>query len=550
MAVILVTTFTNMPGKVLDNFRQGFVDSLVEEGNTVVLLKSNDFMESYQDSNRLAPGIDSQRLTDEIRGLKPDAIVSMNHSGIYPGLLEALNIKTAVWLLDGPAYLVEPDVCRKNFDRYQMCTPVSAFQNDLIKDFGYKPDNIHYLPFCSDFSSAKLLQTQNISFIGTFFTGHRLAHIIRENLSNEATHNKLQKLIGSYEGSPDLEFSERVRQHDLVGFFTDDFDEAYILNTLAINRRLEILKSVADLGLKIYGTTNWPDALSYSWRLAMSYTPQEITTRTEIESVYNSSLININVSHAQARGGLPWRVFDTMACSGVLVSDVQADLKNLFGKYVDIPTYNTAADARNLCQRLLDNVKEREEINKCSRNAIESEHRFKHRLKRLKEILTVDLLPGGKGKLIQLDAAKFTEEKASSISSTTIDFQPDIIPFQVFHSSNGAFSELTSVRQEQPIVAGCPLKFNVVVPKSAQFLRIDIGEHFSIHETPALAIKEKDSDQAPLILDLFKNSLHTHSLSEADGRLICGFDAYAVFKNPLAGNDIVVSFESVLVRAV
>ncbi len=79
-----------------------------------------------------------------------------------------------------------------------------------------------------------------------------------------------------------------------------------------------------------------------------AFNPQELTSKESLEDIYNSSKVNINVSHAQARGGLPWRVFDVMATNGVLVSDYQEDLELLFGSEIKIPIYHSPSEARQL----------------------------------------------------------------------------------------------------------------------------------------------------------------------------------------------------------
>ncbi len=182
MAKILVLTFTNMPGGVLDAFRQGFVESACQRGNEVLVLRSNDFLSDYQNSNRLADAVDSKQLLDYIRDFTPEAVFSMNHSGMFPGLADVLECPISIWLLDGPSYLVEPEECRRLNTRYQMLTPVRAFRQDLVEGFGFQDKDVHYLPFATDFQARNKPFERNITFIGTFFSGWRLQEIIEKHL--------------------------------------------------------------------------------------------------------------------------------------------------------------------------------------------------------------------------------------------------------------------------------------------------------------------------------------------------------------------------------
>src|SRR5579884_360634 len=100
MARTLITTYTNMANGALDNFRQGFVDALVREGNEVLVLRSNDLLANFRESNRLPRAISRDRLLKHIRRFNPDVIISLNHSGMVEGLADAVQCPIGVWLLD------------------------------------------------------------------------------------------------------------------------------------------------------------------------------------------------------------------------------------------------------------------------------------------------------------------------------------------------------------------------------------------------------------------------------------------------------------------
>ncbi len=145
------------------------MDALINEGNNVLLFKSNDLCDNFQFSNELLPELDRKEITDRIAEFKPDLIVSFNHSGLYPGLVDTFGCPVAIWLLDGPAYIVEPDQFRAYASRYQVFSPVKVFAKDLEEDFGVPQSNIHDLPFCSDLVAQPLNRKQEIVFVGTFF---------------------------------------------------------------------------------------------------------------------------------------------------------------------------------------------------------------------------------------------------------------------------------------------------------------------------------------------------------------------------------------------
>lgn len=554
MAKILVLTFTNMPGGLLDAFRQGFVEALAREGNEVLVLRSNDFLADHQNSNRLAAEIDEAPLLGYIRDFKPEAVFSMNHSGMFAGLEKAVECPIGIWLLDGPSYLVEPDECRRQNSRYQMFMPVRAFRQDLSDGFGFRDENLHYLPFATDFEAKQSLFARNIAFVGTFFTGWRLQRIIEEKLDDRELIGRIRRLIDSYTSDRDTLFSERLSRYGLESTFTDDFDEAYVLNTIAINRRIQILNAVQDLGLTVYGTSDWPSVMPFSSGLALSFDPTQVTSRQSLEEIYNSSKLNINVSHAQARGGLPWRIFDVMACNGVLISDEQEDLHLLFGSDAKIPIYESAAEARDLCMQLLTDESRRAELAKSCQAAIDKGHRFEHRIETISDILGLNLRPGGHGSFRFMDPASFTkpgEDETSHFPFANVHNREfEAISLQLFQSNGLAFDPQHSQIAHIAAGQGEALQHSFVVPDSLPYMRLDVGEYFSKHRAVAVTVaqlKEMNSQDEPAhAIDLSSDVIISNQLFWNGEYLACGFDAYCVFKNPFAGVNVVVTFKSTI----
>lgn len=551
MAKVLLTTYTNMPGGVLDSFRQGFVDALVASGNEVLLLKSNDLIANYEATNQLAPNVNAAAVTSIISKFAPDLIISLNNSGLYSELLKAINCPIAVWLLDGPAYLVDPDEFRRQCDRYHVLTPVRAFSNDLQFDFGFDQKRIHYLPFCSDFRNRPATTIHNISFVGTYFHVGKLSKKLEALVNQRSDWMRLSELLKSYKDDPNMLWSDRLQKYRLEKVFTGHFDEAWILNTFAINNRVRTLDAIQDLGLTLCGTPTWLDVAQYSVQLAMSYTPQQVLTRADLEGIYNSSKIAFNISHVQARGGLPWRIFDVMACGAALVSNPEDDLQQLFGKDVQIPTYNSAAEARAVCQSLLEDNARRLDIIQRSNAVIEKSHRFKHRIASIGQALKLNLLSGGKGKLTQIDmvqvlaamevgALNRPRDHANKSNFSKIDF-----PIEVFYSPTLEFAEDRKVSVTKPITPGEQLAVNIEMKNAAPFLRLDLGVYFSTHEQPKISILKPSSEgEEKYELDLERDILARHQFAMENGRLICGFDSHCIFRNPFEGADISLRFQS------
>ena len=104
------------------------------------------------------------------------------------------------------------------------------------------------------------------------------------------------------------------------------------------------------------------------------------------QDVYNSSKVNLSISHPQCRGyAHPWRIYDIMASGGVLISSFSRALADRTKGYVDIPMYNSPYEVRDLCKKLLKDRKLRQEIISASNEFIEKFGRWKDNFKTIQE---------------------------------------------------------------------------------------------------------------------------------------------------------------------
>lgn len=554
MSKILVTTFTDFPNNRLDNFRQAFVNALVDNGNEVHLLLSNKFIQRYHHGNTLRADLDKQRLLDHLKGLGIEAVISMNHSGIFPGLCETLDAPFGLWLLDGPDYLIEADACRERASRYQMFVPVTAFINQLRDEFGYDRANVHLLPFCTDFRAESFDYESNISFIGTYFFPQDFADLVREAASNPTLKGGLVTLLKSFETDPDLVVGDRVRKYGPEEHFDAKFSKAYLLNTVSINNRVKVLDAVADLGLNLYGSPEWVSVVPFSAKLALCYQSRRIYEKRQIEDLYNRSRINLNVSHAQAYDGLPWRVFDIMATRGALVSDNRNGLAKTFGA-IELPTYDTPEEARRVTKWLLEDETARKQVVDRSNAAIDQAHRYIHRLKVLQDVLDVPMCGlEARGRLCVLEPEEFMrvasdDGPAPSTDTTEVSTGPlQSIRLQLYYEDSRRFREEQSVQVQ--IFARPPerISASIALSKAPRYLRLDVGDFFSRHEDMQVWVEQEGAD-ATASIDLLRGLLATHQVILDKRYVTCGTDPSLTFANPFPGSDIRVCFKSRLLAS-
>ncbi|MBM3695397.1 MAG: glycosyltransferase [Actinobacteria bacterium] len=550
MARVLVTMFSHLARESLDSFREGFVGALLAAGNEVLLLRSEDFMRSHFASNQLREGVDEAALNGRIGEFAPEVVLSFNHSGLYESLLAVADVPIGVWLVDGPAYLVDREVFTRQAERYRVFLPSRAFIGELRDGYGLPASSLSWLPFCSDFRAEEVEQTVPVCFIGTFFHTIRFPKKVTRHHASPETWERLRLLVESYRTDAAAPFSDRLARWRLEEVLGDAFDEAGLLNTLSLNRRLHVLEAVADLGLQIYGNDRWLEVLPYSMDLVFAFRRDQVQRRRELEALYNRSRLALSISHIQARGGLPWRVFDILATNAVLVSDQQPDLRELFPG-LSLPVYESPAEAREICRRLLGDDGARRGLAAAGQAAVEAGHRFRHRLAQMGEELGVNLLPGGAGACRRLDERALARAGASSPPTE----QGTRWPFKVMYSATTRFTEQQSVREWRRLVEGDRVEIGLRVGAAPEFLRIDPGEAFSAHRHPVLRVRRlgpapPDPEEAAVEIDLASGGVGTADLRVEDfsggRRLVCGSDPRFVFRNPFPGHDIEVRFTSVV----
>ena len=111
----------------------------------------------------------------------------------------------------------------------------------------------------------------------------------------------------------------------------------------------------------------------------------------DLQSLYNRSKLTLSTSHSQTADAVPWRVRDVMATNSIIVSDARSELLNEFPR-IEFPTYNSACEAKDLCQSLLSDDIWRQELSAQCREEIDRAHRFEHRFKDIEQIVGVQLL--------------------------------------------------------------------------------------------------------------------------------------------------------------
>lgn len=384
-----------------DGYVQGFTNALARMGNLVKSVVVNDFKQSEMEK--------------VVISFKPDFIFTINNAGISKNILDGTDCPIVLVVSDSLPFLNNLDLVHKNKDRYYFLHTSEDSYNQIDDVFPEKPENRSViLGHVTDLRKKDIEQDIPISFVGSlgnwdisFSQYWKYASDI--NYSNQAEVEALNlkkkaflDQLREYAVSPLDTKSSVLEKPALQGFdkITGIGYSRAIVYLRTCNLRFAVLEQLTDLGLKIYSCPRgMVDVVRYNIKMfeCFDFTPS--VTLADSEVTFNRSKISMNLPHAHVVKGFSWRVPDILASNACLLSDYRPDLKKLMTGYIDMPMYQSPAEARELAQKLLKDEVWRKEIVAASQQMIEDKCRFEHRLRKVSEKTGLKLEnPNEKGK--------------------------------------------------------------------------------------------------------------------------------------------------------
>ena len=321
-----------------------------------------------------------------IKEWNPDICFIFNNN--FYDISEVVSCPIIIYEVDSPRYFSNKENIRRNPDRHLYFIFQEDSREILKKDYGVKEERIFYAPFFSEvYADDSVQQTTNISFIGSLVpitSAEPFQNFIKGSPSAEEW-KMMKNCLNYLKENPQATPTELIYKYNITSeLVARNMNLKELLMLLSGERRLKVLSAVCDLGLDLYGTKNWGNTYYFNMDLNMSYIDKLVYSVKHNQDIYNSSKIGINVSHYQATSGFPWRVMDIMASNACLVTDYHSDFARLFGD-IPIPTYESEAEAREVCKRLLEDESRRRDIVLQCQEVVNAKYRFKHLLSKLEE---------------------------------------------------------------------------------------------------------------------------------------------------------------------
>lgn len=358
-------------------YYESLAKELLQCGNEVLLLNTQS-IKKVSSEKCFSSQIDDY-VGDKISSYSPDLILAFNNQ-ITEQIIKKTNCPICCVEADTAAYFQNIQFVEKYQERYFLLNFYDNFFAQDYKKLGFDKNKIFTLNQATSIKREDLEKLNNISFIGTNFCtlppGYNFS-----NLDKKQFIKCLQEFNkNNYENYNDFE--------NCCNNVTGNLLQSYSM----IDNRVHVLNAIWDLGLKLYGA-RWDKLSNENLTLKFLFDNTPKYTLKDNQDVYNSSVINLSISHPQCMGfAFPWRCYDIMASSGILISSYSENLKNKTKDYVKIPMFNSPQEARELCKYALANPNYVKDITSASNEFIEKEGRWSSNFKILEENLNMKLL--------------------------------------------------------------------------------------------------------------------------------------------------------------
>lgn len=379
MARILVSFYQPILGGNCSNlvcYYEGLVKELARFDNHVLTLNVATF---FLKKNQ-------RQVLSDVLDFKPELAVAFNNQ-IPPLILKQTECPVLLVDADTVDFFANRDAIRRYNDRYFGATFYEGFEGDLVK-IGVKKQRVFTLHPATAVQRQDVLQDKNISFIGSTFSRYNPNTV---GFLKRDERRAFYGLLCSFWASGGGDCRVLLEKEGMVcGLSALDLYEMF-------DARNYVLSSVLDLGLSLYGP-GWMSVASSNYALASACERRSVFSLAHNQEIYNSSKLNLSVSHPQARGiGFPWRIYDIMASGGILVSSRADLLRSLTSGYVDIPMYDSPFDARELCRKCLGDPILRRDVVAASNAFIEKHGRWPDNFRMIEAVTGVKILGVGGG---------------------------------------------------------------------------------------------------------------------------------------------------------
>lgn len=386
-----------------------FLDGLKDAGNNVLCF------EKIAAETILDEEIPEEYL-DKIKKFKPDLFIFFNNQ--FWDISKYFEQPIIIYDVDSPNVYCNIDKLKKN-KRYKYLTIQRAGIDIIQNALEDNEIEVEYIPPFTGVQAENLEQTINIGFCGSHWLWNDFIQIEEFLSKNPSDHDrKIAKEI--YKAFQEYPFCTSDVLYENLNVDVDkklDIKNLYQFTTRVSGvKRLRCLLELEDLGLEIRGYLwNSPNStpLKAFPELLLSYSNKVINNNLTTQNFYNSAKIGFNTNSIQAKSGFSWRVFDILASNACLVTEYTSDLSSFD---FEILSYKTPAEARSICEKLLNNEELRKEYVQKAHEIIDKKHRFISILPLLEDFVGVILHSDNSGSIEMVRTIKIEKNTKNTIT--------------------------------------------------------------------------------------------------------------------------------------
>ena len=130
MARVIVSATSNVAwtkNKYHDAFVEGFMNALVRNGNDVLSIRCNDFLD---ERSELDGALDLQKIFHCLEAFRPDLVITFNNAFPMRGIIERLTCPIACFASDSFMFFHHRDELMTNIGKFLFC----HFTGDTIRE--------------------------------------------------------------------------------------------------------------------------------------------------------------------------------------------------------------------------------------------------------------------------------------------------------------------------------------------------------------------------------------------------------------------------------
>lgn len=335
-----------------------------------------------------------------LSNIKPCLIFCVND--IRPKISEKLNdVPLISWIGERPVfpYLLAMDHTNRLADF------IFVTDKTFVNSLKCITDNVYFLPLAKGNIGKDMCENNykfDISFVGNtmdkeieFYKNSTDPYFYIENISKIE-----EEIVNSYENKSCMyDIRTIIEQSEYIQSELKKITKNYNFKSNLVNFNYNLFLGLVGMILTREKRIHYLRNLNEKFKLMLigdlwdQYFKNSICNTSieykEINNIYNSSKININISSMHMPTAQNSRIFDVPATGGFLITDYREGLEELFELEKEVITYSSEEEMIEKCKFYLNNDSNRKFVVKNANKRILEQHTFEHRLKKILDIVHV-----------------------------------------------------------------------------------------------------------------------------------------------------------------